>query len=98
MKTIEKYKISHQGFTSLEIPSDTRGGDIRVLSAGAQGGDVVVWAMIEPENPKRVHTFLAALDGQPFPEVSQASRLIGTVPCSDGSVVHVFHVDANRGY
>ncbi len=61
-----------------------------VLSVGAQGPDVVVWAMINPD-ALRVKRKLAALPtGQPVPPALRETRFVGTAQMDDGLVFHVF--------
>lgn len=79
MSEIWKYEI-HAGSQFLEIP-----GLERFLAVGVQEGGPVVWAIVQPDQPKqRVCVSVAVTGGSP-----QAGNFLGTF--QDGWFVgHVF--------
>jgi hypothetical protein len=62
----------------------------RVLSAGAQGGDVVVWALCDPDAPKVRRLLAATPTGPPLPRAFHDAAFVATVQMADGLVFHVF--------
>lgn len=61
-----------------------------VISAGAQGTDVVAWALCDPDAPKVSRLVAAHPTGIPLPPAMTAARVVGTVQMADGLVFHVF--------
>jgi hypothetical protein len=62
----------------------------QILSAGAQGDDVVVWAECDPDAPKVSRMVAAAPTGHPLPPAYDGADFIGTAQMADGLVFHVF--------
>jgi hypothetical protein len=62
----------------------------QLLSAGAQGDDVVVWAAVDP-NAERVQRVVTAVPtGHRLPPIVTGGGFVGTVQMDDGLVFHVF--------
>lgn len=77
--TLRPYSIFH------DLP---KGAEL--LSAGAQGLDVVAWAKVDPD-ARKVKRKLAALPtGQPIPPGLADTAFLATVQMDDGLVFHVF--------
>jgi hypothetical protein len=83
MKQICKYKLS-SGFTSIGMPIGAN-----VVSAGEQNGQLVIWAIVDPENGEEPRTFVMLLTGE---RLVPRDRLafIDTVQMDIGDVIHVF--------
>jgi hypothetical protein len=84
MKTIWKYKLAPR--TELEMPA----GAV-VLTVGAQGEDVVIWALInsDAQNTEK-RTFVDMGTGHHAPEGTM--QFIGTVQVDSGLVFHIFEL------
>lgn len=61
-----------------------------ILSAGAQGGDVVVWARCNPNAPKVSRMVAALPTGSTIPPTYEGAAFVATVQMDDGLVFHVF--------
>jgi len=88
MKRIFKYKIERSNY-ELQLPIDAE-----ILSAGVQGGDVVVWALVEEhaETEKRTLRVVetggeAPYGGMPYGQID--IEFINTV-FMGGLVFHIF--------
>lgn len=58
----------------------------QVVHVGQQGGVVVVWALVDPDAPKREVTLRVVATGEPFD-----GYYLGTVQMPNGLVWHVVH-------
>jgi hypothetical protein len=84
MRTIWKYPIIAPGRVSHEIP-----GDVEILTVQAQGGVPCVWALVDPNAPKRRRYFWVYATGDSIP--GGQLLYVGTFQLSDGRLVyHVF--------
>lgn len=94
MKTvIFKYPLVH-GVNDVRLPAGAR-----VLSVGAQGEQVVLWALVSAaEHPARSRTFRVAMTGEVFElpiERPQSNEFVGTCTTQQGFVFHVFELRAS---
>lgn len=82
MKTVWKYV--------LEGPEATVYAPARPqwLSAAIQDDQIVVWALVDTEEPKLRYTLIAVNTGSALPDIPIVS--IGTVTASSGVVWHIF--------
>lgn len=64
----------------------------RVLSAGWQSREFVVWAVVDPAAPSKIRRFHVAGTGHPFPEDVPVDRLINRVEIDSPNGVLIFHV------
>jgi hypothetical protein len=85
MITIYKYKLSVDTVQAIELPTEAE-----ILSAGAQGKDIYIWVLVDPESPKkslrRIHVYPT---GQEMKADMYSIRFLGTVTF-DSLVFHVF--------
>jgi hypothetical protein len=84
MKSIYKYQLTPGYETVLTL----RG---RVLSAGVQGDDIMVWAVHDDDAPERRVRVHVMGTGHPFVDAPESS-FVGTVFLG-GLVFHVFATD-----
>jgi hypothetical protein len=61
-----------------------------LLSVGAQRGDVVVWALCDPEARKVRRLLAAHPTGVELPRALRGTTFVGTAQMDDGLVFHVF--------
>lgn len=61
-----------------------------LLSAGAQGESIVVWARCNPNAPKVSRLVAAHPTGGPLPPALETAEFLATVQMADGLVFHVF--------
>jgi hypothetical protein len=76
----------------LDVP---RGA--RVLSVGAQDREVVAWATVDPDAPRRPRILSTVPTGAPVPPALKGAQFIGTVQMNDGLVFHVFDGGEGQG-
>lgn len=88
-ETIWKFQLAGRGGNAFSA-SIPRGG--RVLSAGWQGHDFVVWAAVDPSEPREERFFHIAGTGHPLPPGVMYSPLLGRVEVSAPSGLYIFHV------
>lgn len=70
---------------TMELPEEAR-----ILSVQLQWGAPVMWALVDPEAPKRARSMVLAATGKPFPE-ELVTHFIGTFQLNDGAgVLHLF--------
>lgn len=82
MKTIYKYDLKE----GIQMP---RGA--RVLSAQAQHGKPVIWAVVDPEEPMEARRFAVITTGGMEPPLTGVADFVGTVQLAEGQfVIHVF--------
>lgn len=96
MPKIFKYKLNQHGVTSVTIK-----GSHQVLSAGFQGGDLVVWVlMLDPDQelPEHKVTFHSIFTGEEIQKASpgRVMQFIETLQ-SQGFVFHIF-VECSLAY
>lgn len=77
------YKYTMDNNSSISIP---KGAEI--LSVGAQGSDVCIWATVEPDAEKETEEYSVLGTGWDVPE--SARCFIGTAQLDNGLVFHVF--------
>lgn len=90
MKTVYKYIIPPAAFGDglyMDFPKQAQ-----LLSVGQQGEDIVLWALVDTEEPPEGRFIRVIGTGHPIkPKFLQTSRnFIGTVQHSDGIVLHAF--------
>lgn len=61
-----------------------------ILSAGAQGDDIMVWALCQPEAKPVERLLWVVPTGQPRPEQFVGGTFVGTVQMHNALVFHVF--------
>lgn len=67
----------------------------KVLSAGMQGGDLQIWALVDPEASKELRKFRVAGTGLPLEDEIASQRFIGTVQMMGGALIwHIFEEDS----
>jgi hypothetical protein len=82
-RAIWKYQIEVTDRQSVEMPSGAM-----PLFVGVQGGDVCLWAEVDPEVGKQPRTILVFGTGHPMPD--DPGSYIGTFMLHGGALV--FHV------
>jgi len=83
---IWKYDLAALDLQTIELP---RGA--RVLSVDAQGGNTVLWALVNPDEDMTERTFRICGTGHPV--CPDPGTFIGTVLMAEGGLVwHVFEV------
>jgi hypothetical protein len=83
MKSVWKYTLDHDDITAV-MP---KGAEI--LSVMAQGDDVCMWALVDPNAEKERRRFLTFGTGHPIPEGRMKS--LGSVSLHGGRlIVHAF--------
>lgn len=91
MKKIFKYILPAGDEVRILMPAFAE-----VLSVGAQGENICVWALVDPDMPPLHRTFRIAGTGHPI-EDSEKWKFVGTVQLYGGSLVfHVFELDPKR--
>ena len=87
MRTIYKYNLLPERTQKIELPAGAR-----VLSAGAQGEDIVIWAMVDLDTKeKEIRSLVVLGTGHQFEgDTAHYLHLINTVQMPDGLVFHVF--------
>lgn len=89
--SIYKYPLPLTDVATIEMPQGAY-----VLSAQVQRGDLFIWAMVNPDNPREKRHFRIAGTGHVLEGGSSDYLFIDTVQLSDGVLVlHVFE-DATR--
>jgi hypothetical protein len=89
MKTIWKFAIATTSAQEIETSTD-----FRPLSVGMQGPEICLWAVVDPESPKRSRMVKIVGTGHPIYDDFDGFEHVGMV--LDGPFVwHVF-VEANR--
>lgn len=85
MKALYKYVITPEGVT--QMPRDAE-----VLSVGAQGEQIVAWALVSVENSMTNRRLIAVPTGARFEDdgAPKPSQFVGTVQRPDGLVFHIF--------
>lgn len=83
MRKVFKYTITAE--CGIEMPIGAE-----ILSCGEQGADLVIWALVNPDEPeKEIRDFVAVYTGHPLPELDM--NFIGTVQSRDSILVyHIF--------
>lgn len=90
MKVIHKFPIPLKGATSsVEMP---RGA--KLLHFDAQGDELFLWALVDPESATRYRTFFIVGTGHTLPEQNiHISEHVGSCLMRNGALVwHLFEV------
>jgi len=86
MKTIYKYPVQMSEDFTLHAP-----GGAEFFSVQVQGGEVMMWARVNPENPERLHRFAVHGTGHYLNDFSVSAPHIGTFQLHGGALVfHLF--------
>ena len=80
MRTIYKYNIMQPVIGHIE----------KFLHVDYQGDEVMVWAIVNDELPKREFTIICSGTGWPIADFQNALSYIGTVQSYEGYVWHYF--------
>lgn len=87
MQTVYKYAVTMKDTFTLELPTDAQ-----ILSVQMQHGEPQMWALVDPDAPKRKRAFRIVGTGHPIPDVGLL-RFVGTFQTSSGFMVfHLFEV------
>lgn len=84
---IFKYQLAIEIYQTIQMPMGAK-----VLSAHRQGERLMVWALVDDEQPKISRVFYVCMTGQEYvwPELEK-TQFVGTVLFDDGAfVAHVF--------
>ena len=71
MKTIWKFPFEIASFIEVEMPNNPE-----MLHVELQGWQPCLWAIVDPDNEKRVFSFLLIGTGHPLPD--NAAKHVGT--------------------
>ena len=82
MKRVFKYTINPPD-ESIDMPQGAK-----IISAGQQGCDIVIWAEVDPSNELGQRNVVAIPTG--FAEIPDCYSFIATVQCYDAIVLHVY--------
>ena len=83
-----KWKLPAASHFELTLP---RGA--RLLTVQEQRGELMLWALVDPEAPTETRDFRIAGTGHLIDEDANTLRYVGTVQMSNGSLVwHVFEI------
>jgi hypothetical protein len=86
---IFKYRLEIKDCQTVEIPTE------RILSVEEQNGDVVVYAMVDPEGPKKKYEFRIVVTGHDLPGDIKTYTFLGSVKLYMGRLMfHVFYKEA----
>lgn len=86
MKTIYKYPLKIQDKQTVSIPMGAQ-----ILSVQVQDEVVCLWALVDPELPKKEFEFQMLGTGHDASHINANYLHIGTVQLDDGNLVfHVF--------
>lgn len=86
MRTIYKYNIMQPVIGHIE----------KFLHVDYQGDEVMVWAIVNDELPKREFTIICSGTGWPIADFQNALSYIGTVQSYEGYVWHYFAVEVAK--
>lgn len=79
-----KFPIPMQDHFALEMPREAR-----ILSCATQDGAPFLWAVVDPEKPRRAHRFDLVGTGQPVPHAD--APYVGSFQLFGGNLVfHLF--------
>lgn len=93
MKTIYRYPIEWNGFTTVKIP---RGA--KILHAGTQYGHMGIWAVIDTEIPWELRKFLSVGTGYDLTDINTDNMVhIGSVSLNDSYMYHIFDAGIHQG-
>lgn len=90
MRTIYKYPLNVTDDQVISLPAGAR-----ILSAANVGGWLVLYALVTTDNSVKLEPHVIRIygTGNPYYEVSNEQRFIGTVITHGGALVwHVFEV------
>ena len=63
MRTVYKYQIEREDITNTEIPKDAV-----IIHAAMQGGELCIWAIVDPKASLASRKFIAIGTGQILPD------------------------------
>jgi hypothetical protein len=89
-----KYPIGLVPIVELMIPTppDDLGADPEILSVQLQGGEPVLWALVDPTLPQAPHRFVWLPTGGPPVHEDMLGEYVGTIQLPDGLVFHLFEL------
>jgi hypothetical protein len=89
MSIIFKYKINPPSSVGLPVRIKMPCG-AQILSVGAQGNDIFVWALVDRSGPEEHRNLLVCPTGQALPTRS-IGKLLGRVDLLElGLIFHIF--------
>lgn len=82
----------------VPIPTNARSfvvmpATARLLSVGLQDDEMVVWALVDPDEETGLRRLIVANTGALIPNFPPSDRFVGTVTSTAGVVWHVFDGD-----
>lgn len=83
MRTIWKYQFTANDVNQISMPRDAK-----ILDVQVQGGQPMVWAMVDSDNEPEIRRFLITGTGQRIHD--HDGEYLGTFQVNAG--MHVFHV------
>jgi len=86
MKIIFKYAIKWRGATTVKMPLGAK-----VIHADAQGDELVLWAIVNPNTEVIEKTFEVFYTGEEIFSFEHPYSHISTIQ-SDGLVYHIFEI------
>ncbi len=88
--TIHKFDLSSHGDTQIMLPET-----FEVLNVEVRRGSVCMWAIVDLDHPKRLHTILCRGTGHTFS--GSEGRYLGSVQLLGGTFVMHYFVGALEG-
>lgn len=86
MRSVWKFNVN-PGRQVIEVPSATKW-----LSAHAQGDDIVLYGLVDPDEPARERVDVRVVcTGEELPYGDGSYEYLGTVKLYDGLMFHVFY-------
>lgn len=84
---IWKFELREVGINSIEMPKGAE-----PLSVGQQGGQLVIWAVVNLDAGTTIRHFRVVFTGKPLARSEGVYAFLGTVQMPNGLVMHVFEV------
>jgi len=79
---IWKYNLSKRVYQLVKMPKNSQ-----VLTAQLQHDQIVLWALVNPDEPRMERCFYAAYTGEKLE--GEVTAYYGTIQDSDGLVYHI---------
>jgi len=85
MLTVYKYQIPPEDHLIIDMPKGAR-----ILHVGSQYNVIMLWALVDPSQPKVTSRFRLAETGRPIDD-ADCGNFVGTAIICDGALVfHLF--------